>query len=126
MTRSVSDHLRSRVGDATDSIGNGDFATAKDRSGTALRYTRRRSKESCPSSDGQFAQVCGSLRGLFADRGGQARRLVPDVAPEAIGDWVAAGCYTAKPANMFRFDEIRVAHRLMESGQANGKIVARV
>ncbi len=31
--------------------------------------------------------------------------------------------YKAKPARVFRFEEIREAHRLMEAGAANGKIV---
>jgi NADPH2:quinone reductase len=39
---------------------------------------------------------------------------------------VAAGTYKAKPARVFRFEDIREAHRLMESNQANGKIVVRV
>jgi NADPH2:quinone reductase len=37
-----------------------------------------------------------------------------------------AGVYKAKPAKKFRFEEIREAHRLIESGQANGKIVVIV
>jgi NADPH2:quinone reductase len=51
---------------------------------------------------------------------------VSEVPMQAIVDRVAAGSYKAKPAKVFRFDEIREAHRLMESGQANGKIVVRV
>ncbi len=39
---------------------------------------------------------------------------------------VADGAYQARPAKVFRFDEIRKAHRLMESGQAGGKIVVTV
>jgi NADPH:quinone reductase len=45
---------------------------------------------------------------------------------QAIIDRAAQGIYQAKPARVFRFDEIQDAHRLMESGQANGKIVVRV
>jgi NADPH:quinone reductase len=51
---------------------------------------------------------------------------VSEVPMQTIVDRVAAGSYKAKPAKVFRFDEIREAHRLMESGQANGKIVVRV
>jgi len=51
---------------------------------------------------------------------------VSEVPMQTIVDRVAAGGYKAKPAKVFRFDEIREAHRLMESGQANGKIVVRV
>ena len=41
-------------------------------------------------------------------------------------DRAASGAYKAKPARVFRFDEIQDAHRLMESNGANGKIVVRV
>jgi NADPH2:quinone reductase len=49
-----------------------------------------------------------------------------DVPVQAIIDRIAAGVYKAKPAKKFRFEEIREAHRLIESGQANGKIVVIV
>jgi NADPH2:quinone reductase len=45
---------------------------------------------------------------------------------QAIADRVAAGAYKAKPARVFRFEDIQEAHRLMESNQANGKIVMRL
>jgi NADPH:quinone reductase-like Zn-dependent oxidoreductase len=45
---------------------------------------------------------------------------------QAIVDRVAAGTYQAKPARVFGFDEIREAHRLMESNGAGGKIVVRL
>jgi NADPH:quinone reductase len=45
---------------------------------------------------------------------------------QAIVDRVAAGAYKAKPAKVFRFDDIVAAHRLMESNEANGKIVVRI
>ncbi|SDR12792.1 NADPH:quinone reductase [Rhizobiales bacterium GAS113] len=45
---------------------------------------------------------------------------------QAIVDRVAAGTYKAKPAKVFRFEEIQAAHRLMESSEANGKIVVCV
>jgi NADPH2:quinone reductase len=37
-----------------------------------------------------------------------------------------AGTYKAKPARVFRFDEIVEAHRVMEAGQAGGKMVVAV
>jgi NADPH2:quinone reductase len=49
-----------------------------------------------------------------------------DVPLQAIVDRVAAGTYTAKPARVFRFDEIGEAHRVMESSAANGKLVVRI
>jgi NADPH2:quinone reductase len=45
---------------------------------------------------------------------------------QVIVDRVAAGTYKAKPATVFRFDEIQEAHRFMGSNQANGKIVIKV
>lgn len=42
---------------------------------------------------------------------------------QTIVDRAEANVYGAKPARVFRFEEIQEAHRLMESGQANGKIV---
>ena len=48
---------------------------------------------------------------------------VSDVPFQEIVDRVAAGEYQAKPARVFRFEDIQDAHRLMESNQANGKIV---
>ena len=49
-----------------------------------------------------------------------------EVPIQTIVDRVAAGTYRAKPARTFRFDEIQAAHRLMESNQANGKLVVTV
>jgi NADPH2:quinone reductase len=37
---------------------------------------------------------------------------------------VADGKFDAKPSRVFRFDEIQEAHRVMEAGEANGKMVA--
>jgi NADPH:quinone reductase len=51
---------------------------------------------------------------------------VSDIPFQAIVDKVAAGVYKAKPAWVFRFDEIREAHEAMESNQANGKMVVRI
>jgi NADPH:quinone reductase-like Zn-dependent oxidoreductase len=45
---------------------------------------------------------------------------------QAIVDRVAKGTYVAKPAKVFRFEDIQDAHRLMESNQAGGKIVVRI
>jgi NADPH:quinone reductase len=42
---------------------------------------------------------------------------------QAIVDRVADGTYKAKPAQVFRFDQIQAAHRLMETNGAGGKLV---
>jgi NADPH:quinone reductase len=49
-----------------------------------------------------------------------------DVPLQAIANDVAAGRYKAKPVCVFRFEEIREAHKMMESGQAGGKMVVRL
>jgi hypothetical protein len=36
---------------------------------------------------------------------------------------VEAGRYKAKPSRVFRFEDIREAHRVMESNEAKGKMV---
>jgi len=51
---------------------------------------------------------------------------VSDVPLQAIVDKAAAGVYKAKPARVFRFDDIREAREAMESNQANGKMVVRI
>ena len=51
---------------------------------------------------------------------------VSDIPLQQIVDRAASGTYKAKPARVFRLEEIQEAHRLMESNAANGKIVVRV
>jgi NADPH2:quinone reductase len=46
-----------------------------------------------------------------------------DVPLQAIAEQVAAGRLQAKPSRVFGFDEIREAHRVMEAGEADGKMV---
>jgi NADPH:quinone reductase-like Zn-dependent oxidoreductase len=46
-----------------------------------------------------------------------------EIPMQTIVERVASGAYNAKPVRIFRFDEIRAAHRLMEEGGANGKMV---
>lgn len=49
-----------------------------------------------------------------------------DVPLQTIAEHVAAGRYKAKPARVFRFEDIREAHRVMEASQADGKMVVVV
>ncbi|ALL68303.1 Quinone oxidoreductase [Paraburkholderia caribensis MBA4] len=46
-----------------------------------------------------------------------------DVPLQAIAADIQAGRFSAKPSRVFRFDEIREAHRVMEANEANGKMV---
>jgi NADPH2:quinone reductase len=48
---------------------------------------------------------------------------VSDVPLQAIAADIAAGRYKAKPTRVFRFEDIREAHRVMESNEAKGKMV---
>ncbi|WP_448950851.1 zinc-binding dehydrogenase [Labrys neptuniae] len=49
-----------------------------------------------------------------------------EVPFQSFVDKATTGTYRAKPAHVFGFDEISKAHRLMESGDAKGKIVVTV
>lgn len=49
-----------------------------------------------------------------------------DVPLQTIADQVAADRHKTKPARVFRFEDIREAHRVMESNQAGGKMVVLV
>jgi NADPH:quinone reductase-like Zn-dependent oxidoreductase len=57
---------------------------------------------------------------------GNADYSLTDVPLQQMIDRVADATYKAKPARVFRLDEIQDAHRLMESNAANGKIVVRL
>ena len=46
-----------------------------------------------------------------------------DVPLQAIAADVEAGRYQAKPTRVFRFEDIREAHRVMDANQAKGKMV---
>ena len=46
-----------------------------------------------------------------------------DIPFQTIVDRAAQGIYRAKPARIFRFEEIQEGQRLMESNQMNGKAV---
>jgi NADPH:quinone reductase-like Zn-dependent oxidoreductase len=54
---------------------------------------------------------------------GTAGFPVSDVPLQAIAADIAAGHYQAKPSRVFRFEDIREAHRVMDANQANGKMV---
>jgi NADPH:quinone reductase len=45
---------------------------------------------------------------------------------QEIVSQVEDGTYDAHPARVFQFEEIAEAHRVMESGQAGGKLVVEV
>jgi NADPH:quinone reductase-like Zn-dependent oxidoreductase len=46
-----------------------------------------------------------------------------DVPLQSIAADIGAGRYQAKPSRVFRFEEIREAHKVMDANQANGKMV---
>lgn len=49
-----------------------------------------------------------------------------DVPLQEIVEKASRGIFQAKPAQVFKFDQIVDAHRLMEAGQAGGKLVVEV
>ena len=57
---------------------------------------------------------------------GSADYPLSGVPLQQMIDRAARGEYKAKPARVFPLDEIQEAHRLMEAGEANGKIVVRL
>jgi NADPH2:quinone reductase len=57
---------------------------------------------------------------------GNAEFPLAEIPFQAMVDRVADGSYQARPARVFRFEDIQAAHRLMESNEAGGKIVVRV
>jgi NADPH:quinone reductase len=57
---------------------------------------------------------------------GNAEFSLSEIPFQDIVDRVASGVYRAKPAKVFRFEDIREAHRLMEANEASGKIVVRI
>jgi NADPH:quinone reductase-like Zn-dependent oxidoreductase len=49
-----------------------------------------------------------------------------DVPLQKIAAQVASGRLKAKPSRIFRFEEIREAHRVMQANEARGKMVVVV
>jgi NADPH2:quinone reductase len=49
-----------------------------------------------------------------------------DVPLQSIARDIANGKFNAKPSRVFKFEEIREAHRVMEANEANGKLVVLV
>lgn len=49
-----------------------------------------------------------------------------DVPLQEIVDKASRGVFKAQPARVFKFDQIIDAHRLMEAGRANGKLVVEI
>jgi NADPH2:quinone reductase len=57
---------------------------------------------------------------------GQPGFPLSDVPLQSIVEDVAKGAFNAKPSRVFPFEQISEAHRVMESNQANGKLVVVV
>lgn len=54
---------------------------------------------------------------------GSAEFPIKEIPFQEIVDRVADGTYQARPARVLAFDQVAEGHRLMESGQAGGKLV---
>lgn len=57
---------------------------------------------------------------------GSAEFPLSEIPFQDIVEKVERGIYKARPASVFRFEQIQEAHQLVESGQANGKVVVRI
>jgi NADPH:quinone reductase-like Zn-dependent oxidoreductase len=57
---------------------------------------------------------------------GQPEFPLSDVPMDEIVKMVADGKFKAEPSRIFKFEEIREAHRVMEASEANGKMVVVV
>jgi NADPH2:quinone reductase len=57
---------------------------------------------------------------------GSSEFPLSEIPFQDIVDRAAAGTYKAKPAGVFGFDDIQQAHRVLESGEAGGKLVVRL
>jgi NADPH:quinone reductase-like Zn-dependent oxidoreductase len=75
-----------------------------------------------------FQMPSGTHLSVFASAlvTGSPEFPLSEIPFQAIVDRVADGSYKAKPAAVLRLEDIREAHRLMESGEASGKIVVRL
>lgn len=72
-----------------------------------------------------FQMPSGARLSVFASAlvTGTPEFPLSEVPFQAFACRAARGVYKAKPARVFRFDEIQQAHRVMEAGDANGKLV---
>jgi NADPH:quinone reductase-like Zn-dependent oxidoreductase len=66
------------------------------------------------------------LRMPIAERVATPQCPLSDIPFQTLIDRVAGGAYKAKPARVFRFEDIQEAHRLLETNEVGGKIVVRV
>jgi two-component system, NtrC family, response regulator AtoC len=69
------------------------------------------------------AKMLRLLQEQVFERLGGNETIRTDVPLQAIAADVEAGRYRAKPSRVFRFEDIREAHRVMESNKSRGKIV---
>ena len=75
-----------------------------------------------------FQMPSGAHLSVFASAlvTGTSEFPLSEIPFQSIVDRVEDGTYKAKPAKVFRFEQIQEAHRLMESGDATGKIVGQL
>jgi len=57
---------------------------------------------------------------------GKPQFPLSDVPLQSVAELVETGRFEAKPSRVFQFDDIREAHRVLESNEANGKLVVVV
>src|SRR5579883_1297138 len=75
-----------------------------------------------------FQMPSGTHLSVFASAlvTGSSEFPLAEIPFQTIVGRAAEGTYRAKPAKVFRFEQIQDAHRLMESNEAGGKIVVKL
>ncbi|NRP89796.1 Phthiocerol synthesis polyketide synthase type I PpsC [Ensifer adhaerens] len=81
-----------------------------------------------PQFDPVFQMPSGAHLSAFASAlvFGTQDYPLSEIPFQQIADNAARGLYQAKPARVFRFEDIQAAHRLMETDEAGGKVVVRM
>jgi NADPH:quinone reductase-like Zn-dependent oxidoreductase len=85
--------------------------------------TRRRAARAAPQYGGALVASGVYLTFFGSFVFGTPQFPLSDVPLQKIAEQVASGRLKAKPARIFRFEEIREAHRVMEANEARGKTV---
>ncbi len=75
-----------------------------------------------------FQMPSGTSLSVFASAlvTGTQEFPLSEIPFQTIVDRIADGAYQARPAKVFRFEQIQDAHQLLESNEAGGKIVVKI
>jgi NADPH2:quinone reductase len=127
LSRRIREHHPNGVDAVLDLVGNSvvvDSLVSLRRGGRACEAGWLGGLAPIPSFNPMLQMPSGvhfSLFGSFVF--GTPQFPLSEVPLQTIVERASSGAYKAKPVKVFPFDRIQEAHRLMESNQANGKIV---